>query len=432
MSNLGGGKEPLGGGSFIDVAVVVGNGTKGSMTGIQDKSQVGLHQFKLAGWGNNVNNEDIPLSGMVVPDHLTRNNALDHGQLCYVMRHGQGNPQVTFIGSAGNLLNYNQSIPGNINLMQFLSSVINFIDRFMRRKPVKRVNARGFGTTKPDPNTPFYSHSIKQGIHTASELVKMAGYKMPSITNIPTAVSQFASIINPSSFGSIPGMNMNLGNSLKKMSNSDKKKIQDAIPPELWEIIQSLIEQLEEISDEETITYISGTRVNEEEFIKNAVELLSQVTSIADIMEVFDRLETDTALHGLDKLNNIVIEIETAYGNVKQIISANGNTSTNTTNSVANVISSISKGMSSASSFPAGLGQNIFGRDAQRIFDMINRMAPQGQKNAMNTLLNALPRESNKHTTKNTHDKNNGDGDGKVLASIVTLPSPIFDSTNFT
>lgn len=417
MSNLGGGKEPLGGGSFIDVAIVVGNGTKGSMTGVQDKSQVGLHQFKLAGWGNDVNNEDIPLSGMVVPDHLTRNNALDHGQLCYVMRHGQGNPQVTFIGSAGNLLNHTQSIPGNQNLMQAFSGVINFVDEFMRKKPIKFVDARKYKTKKPDPNTEKYRHIIKQGIHTASELVQMAGFKMPSITNIPTAVSQFANIINPSSFGSIPGMNMSLGNSLKKLSNSDKRKIQDNVTPELWEIILSLIDQLEQISDEDLITYISDTRVNEEVFIKNAVELLSQVTSISDIMEVFDRLQTDITLHGLDELNEIRIEIETAYGNVVQIISANGNSNTAISNTVANTMSTLSNNMKSSSAFPAGFGQNIFGRDAQQIFDMINRMAPQGQKQVIDTLMKAIPDSHNKHSMNNTHDCNAG---RRPLAKICT------------
>lgn len=398
--SLGGPKDF---GGVISIGRIIGNGTKDSPTGIIDKTQSGLQQVSFPEWGNDVNPQHIALSPNIADKTNFNKRPFDNGQLVYTLR-TSGRNDCIILGPASDVLDP-QSMPGNFNLNSLISKLnqaIEYVYKLMRQKPKKRVNARGYKTERPDPNTDFYRHSAKKGIVTAAEMAQMAGFKMPSIGNIPTAVQQFASIMNPSSFGSIPGTNMSLGNSLKKMSDQDKKKIQDSIPPELWEVLWSLIDSLEEMSDSTSISYVSNRRVNEEEFIKNAVTLLSQVTSVSDIMAAFDRLISDESLYGLDKLNDIVIEVETAFGNVKQILSANGNTSMNVSNTVANTISSTEKALNSASAFPLGMGGNIFGKDASTIFNMIQRMAPEGQKRAMATLNDAVgsPRARENATTR--------------------------------
>lgn len=414
----------------ISVGRVIGNGTKDSPTGIVDSTQSGLQQISFPEWGNNVNPQDIALSTNIGTKPHSNKRPFDNGQLVYALR-TSGRTDCIILGPASDVLDP-QSMPGNHNLnilVSKLNSAIEYVYKLMRQKPKKRVDARGYGTKRPDPNTDYYRHNIKKGIVTAAEMAQMAGFKMPSIGNIPTAVQQFAGIMNPSSFGSIPGMNMSLGNSLKKLKNEDKKKIQDAIPPELWEILLSLIDSLEEMSDDDMISYVSERRVNEEEFIKNAVELLSQVTTVSDIMAVFDRLISDETLYGLDKLNDIVIEIETAFGNVKQIISANGNTIMNVSNTVANTMSSFESALNSTSSFPLGMGGNIFGKDASNMMNMIQRMAPQAQKRALATLNDAVGSGRAKENAA-TREKTHGENSGKPADSIAWTQQ-IFDTKSY-
>lgn len=415
--------------NMISVGRIIGNGTKDSPTGIVDSTQSGLQQVSFPEWGDSVDPQHIALSTNLNSKPHSNKRPFDNGQLVYALR-TSGRTDCIILGPAGDILD-TQNMPGNFNLNKFLknTNAIENISKTIRIKP-KRVNARGNKTEKPDPNTEFYKHALKNGITTASELAQMAGFKMPSIGNIPTAVQQFSNILNPSSFGSIPGMNMNLGSSLKKINDEDKKKIQDAIPPSLWEVLNSLISSLDTISDNSIVSYVSDRRVNEEVFIKNAVELLTQVTSVSDIMAAFDRLLSDETLYGLDELDDIVIDIETAFGNVQQIISANGYLGMNVSNTVANTRSSQSSAMSSAASYPAGLGQNVFGRDSGQIFDMINRMAPQAQAKAMQTLKNAAPTTKNKHSMNNSHTPTSGNGTRKPLGSI-TIPKSVFDPTNF-
>lgn len=416
----------------IKLGRIIGNGTKGSPTGIIDSSQSGRQQVQLFEWGNNVQPTDIPLSTSIAITPNMNQRPYDNGQLVYVWYDDQnrGDTYCTIMGAAGDVLNPKE-IPGNMDLFRFLISMASAAqhrDQYQYRKPNKRRNARGSGTKRPLDVEKYY-HEIKKQIVTAAEMAQVAGFKMPSIGNIPTAVQQFASIMNPSSFGSIPGLNMSLGNSLKKISDTDKKKIQDAIPPELWQLILSLIDTLEEMSDDDLISYVSDKRVNEEVFIKNAVELLSQVTNVSDVMAVFDRLISDETLFGLDKLNDIVIEIETAFGNVKQIISANGNSSMNVSNTVANAMSSFESALNSASAFPLGMGGNIFGKDASTIMNMIQRMAPQAQKRALATLNDAVgsPRaKENAETREKTHG-----GNSKKPADRNAWPSLVFDPTKF-
>ena len=303
--SLGGPKDFT---QIFSIGRVVGNGTEDSPTGIQDSTQSGNMQIAFPEHGQGVDPQHIALSTSVGTKHGQNMRPFDNGQLVLALK-TTGRNDCVILGPMSDILHDTQTMPGNMPWDKFFNPTKTAVDIKSKviRAAKKYINARGLKTEQNDEGEP-YSHSSRRYKITNGEYAETAGRKLPSIGQIPTALAQFAGILNPSSFGSLPGSNLNLGKSLKNLSNENKKKIQDSIPPEIWEILLALIDDLKE--EQDTISYLSDRRVNEEVFIENAVALLSQVTSVADIMTVFNRLISDESLYGLDKLDNIVIEID--------------------------------------------------------------------------------------------------------------------------
>jgi hypothetical protein len=412
--SLGGPKDFT---QIFSIGRVVGNGTEDSPTGIQDSTMSGNMQIAFPEHGQGVDPQHIALSTSVGTKHGQNMRPFDNGQLVLALK-TTGRNDCIILGPMTDILHDKEGMPGNMSGWSWFSpgeAAINW--------PSQNINevdgyedARGLKTQK-NKQGKVYKHSNRRYKITNGEYAETVGRKLPSIGQIPTALAQFAGILNPSSFGSLPGLNLNLGKSLKNLSNENKKKIQDSIPPEIWEILLALIDDLKE--EQDTISYISDRRVNEEVFIENAVALLSQVTSVADIMTVFNRLISDESLYGLDKLDNIVIEIETAFGNIQQIVSATGNVTQNVSNTVANTRNTMLNSMMSAASFPAGLGDNIFGKDASQIFNMINRVAPQAQA-ALRSAASRAGNSSNRQKNNIGTNKSSGQDDGKPNSGDIS------------
>jgi hypothetical protein len=73
------------------------------------------------------------------------------------------------------------------------------------------------------------------------------------------------------------------------------------------------------------VGYVTDGVVHYGTYLENAVQLLSQVQNLDELMTIMSRLQWDVSLFGLDKLNTIVREIETAWGTVLQETYANAN-----------------------------------------------------------------------------------------------------------
>jgi hypothetical protein len=69
---------------------------------------------------------------------------------------------------------------------------------------------------------------------------------------------------------------------------------------------------------------LSGNIVHPETLLQNAEELIGQVTSVSDLMTVMKQLQSNTAYHGLDKLSNVSIFIDTAWGPATKTLELDG------------------------------------------------------------------------------------------------------------
>lgn len=94
---------------------------------------------------------------------------------------------------------------------------------------------------------------------------------------------------------------------------------------EMRTAINSLSNLLQGLEVNSGVSYYTGDVVHEETYLQNARDLLMQVKNVDELMNVLHRLQWDTSLFGQEKLDNVVQQIETAWGVALQEIDVNGN-----------------------------------------------------------------------------------------------------------
>ena len=140
-----------------------------------------------------------------------------------------------------------------------------------------------------------------------------------------------------------------------------------------------------------TGSFATGDPVHLETFLDHAESMLAEVNTIADIMDVLTELQSNTDLYGQDVLNNLYFtsKSNTAMGNVVHTVSLTGNVQMqHTDSSTQKSMQSISDMMSSASQSPGGGGGggSMFADQGKNMFDMLKRISPEGQKNALDLI----------------------------------------------
>lgn len=223
-----------------------------------------------------------------------------------------------------------------------------------------------------------WMHSLTRGLPTHAATWPLAGTVLPNRKNIETAIEQFSNIMSPSMVSKMPGSFMSMGDLFSGLTRSQKRQIQNSMPPDVYQAFESTSTLMQ---SGDSGSYSTGGRVNPEVFVANAIDLLTQVTNPADLEHVLHRLQYDTDLYGLDELPPTEIETEGAFGTFKQKIDANGNISNEIPEAVQKLIEAFSGMLSSASSAPsAGANENLFGEAAKTMTDMLGRVEPSVQK----------------------------------------------------
>ena len=144
------------------------------------------------------------------------------------------------------------------------------------------------------------------------------------------------------------------------------------MPPQVQDALNSFLNLLTVGNSSDL--YIGGNPAHAETFIANAVDLLSQVTNLSDLMVVLQRLHGDETIRGLDKLENIVITANSAYGPIEMTIDPRTGQSKNSQQSMQQIQQAMSSLMSLfSSSFGADL-KPFFGEADKLIAEGMNRI----------------------------------------------------------
>jgi len=313
---------------------------------------------------------------------------LDPGYLVYVMKR-PGDNQVVILGVANDLHNSDNRTPGNIDLLghSFFKELMDKTIKINIPPDIQEGEDRGAKVRKIKEKDKEWSHNLLKGLPTHGSLFSLAGFRLPELKDIPTAKQHFNGILTQDMLNNLPGQVMSLGkmfNSLfgnKSMSNAAL----GGLPPQMQNAVQSFGNLAQNLEANEYGSFGVSGRVDANTYMNNAVSLISQITTIDDLVTVMNRLQYDETLFGQENLDCLEYEIEGTFGTLKQLVCANGNVVVfyaNTANTApVNQQNDFQNAMNSPSMAP-GVTQdsNMFGKSANTMMDMLKRIAPESEK----------------------------------------------------
>lgn len=300
---------------------------------------------------------------------------LDPGSLVVAMK-DTGSNQCQVIGLANDINQRDSRIAGNIDLLQSIQKIFTTDLQISIPPTVKEVVEGGARIRKIQEKGKNHNHDLLKGLPTNGAIYPLAGMILPQLQNIPTATQAFNQILTDSMIKNLPGAAMSLGKMFDALSGGPMKAIMKSIPKEVGYAFQSMTTLVQSVESSEGAGFSTANKVDLGTFMSNAEKLLSQATNLSDMVSAMQRLQTDTSLYGLDKLAATTMKIMTPFGEVDQILNANGMISLASSNTVMNAVSSFTDAMSSPIIFPSiNVGQGIFGDSAKTMFDMFNRLS---------------------------------------------------------
>lgn len=121
------------------------------------------------------------------------------------------------------------------------------------------------------------------------------------------------------------GLGPNIIRGVDAESNTPLYEITEGLTPAMRSAVNSLSVLLQGYEAQDGVAFMTGDVVHEDTYLQNAQQLLSQVSTLDDLMYVLNRLQWDDSLKGTEKLSNVKNEIQTAWGVALQEIDVNGN-----------------------------------------------------------------------------------------------------------
>lgn len=329
---------------------------------------------------------------------------MDPGALVYFLKYPGQNGGV-ILGQANDIINYDKGAQGGgTNLLgaQYFQDLFDRETGVNIPPDIEETVEKGAKVKKIKEKGKKHKHSLLKGTPSHGAMFETTGYKLPEVTNVPTAKQQFSNLLTGDMMNNLPGSVMSLGGMFQglmgnmgggggaggaqgqqglqtSLSYNRMDQIQQNLSPEMQDALTSVATMSQGLdANSAHSAFTTMFRVHDETYLDNAAELLSQVTCLADLMEVLNRLQHDETLFGLDKLANNIIVTETAWGNANTIITATGDIQTEYSNTTPQ--QNMSNNLSSPSSNPgSGSGQNMFGDKVSNLMDMMKRLPPNSE-----------------------------------------------------
>lgn len=306
----------------------------------------------------------------------------------------------------------NQSGSGNLGSSDVISQLTSTTRDINIAPDIQEVEENGVKIRKIIEKGQQHSLDLLDGLPIHGALFDMAGFRLPEITNVPTAKQTNDGMASLQSIQQMMGQIMSLGQMIQGLAgnkgagggaggfgagrpatggsssggttyvppgantgaggleyggglgnniisavnaapNTPLYTIMEGMTPNMKAAINSLSTLLQGYSVNDGVAFMTGDVVHEDTYLQNAQELLSNVTSLEEMMYVLNRLQWDKSLHGQEKLANVVNEIETAWGIALQEIDVNGNIVVTYGLEDANVEMEFANNMTSNTSSPA-------------------------------------------------------------------------------
>ena len=316
---------------------------------------------------------------------------LDPGSMVVAMK-DTGSNQCQIIGMANDINNNDQTIAGNMSLLQSIAQYLT-MDVQIRPPPTSRdATVNGARIRQIQEKDKLWNHGMTRGLPTHAATYNLAGMRLPQVSSVSTALQSFDNLITDGMLGDLPGVALSLGSLVSTILNtvSIMKQLNGKMSGPNMLAFQSMSYLLQSVEQTEGAGFMTGTRVNQEVYQQNAINLIGQATGISDMVNVFQRLQYDTSLFGLDTLAPVVSAIASPHGTTYRSFSPSGQMVNYTPVAVA-VAAKVVTSFLSGAGFPGVIpGQNMFGGSSSVMQDMSNRL---GTTSASLGMLQAIARD---------------------------------------
>lgn len=316
---------------------------------------------------------------------------LDPGSLVVAMK-DTGSNQCQIIGLANDLNNNDQTIEGNMSLLQNIAMYLTMNIQVQPPPEAYETVEGGARVRRIREKGQLWNHGMTKGLPTHGAMYNMAGMTIPKVASVATAVQSFDNLISASMMGNLPGAVMSLGVLLSSILNNknNSKKLYGGMNPSTIAAFNSMSYLIQSVEQKEGAGFMTGTRVNSDVYTANAIGLLGQATGIAGLVNTFQRLQYDTSLFGLGSLAPVITPLVTSSGTVYRSYSPSGKMMTFTPLAVVTAAKVVATLLGGESSFPSIIpGQNFFGSGAGTMSQMFQFMPPQARQAAF-TMMTAL------------------------------------------
>lgn len=397
--------------------MVVAGGNKNSATGTSERQDGAAPLFDPSRHSQqDVNLEDLWFSGLSVsPTAFSQNSFMappDPGSIGIILKNA-GEPGGILLGIVNTVRKGGEGSGGgsgdfmNGPIMQQLKSEkipVNIPPK------IKETTERGAKIRKVEEKGEEHSLDLLDGLPIHGALFQMVGFQQPEIKKIPTAKQKNDKMMNNQMMQQLAGQVMSMAQMFQGLANKGKSGsspgntyIQDimrGLNPQMQTAVNSLSKLVQGLETNDGVEFVTGSVVHEETYLENSANLLSQVTTISDLMNTMQRLQWDTELFGHDKLEPTEYVIDTAHGVAKQVVSYDGTidviydaNTMNNMNGWANVVTSPEQSPGAGFAPPPGsssgsggqmasMMQQMFGKSSQIMQEMFKRLAPQQEKEA--------------------------------------------------
>lgn len=385
--------------------------------------------------GEEVNLEDLAFSPLGLSPTQTGATqfpgAMDPGTpIWYIKNTGQAGGII--LGQANSIRKGNgQSGGGGGNsrdLMQGkVSELINRDIGVSIPPQIEETTERGVKVRKIKEKGDMHSLGLLDGLPIHGALFDMSGFRLPEVKKVPTAKQHNDQMMTNNLMEQLPGQIMSLAQMFQGLMQNGKgggtggssaaqagglgggqsywDDLHSVLTPNMSAAVTSLSNLIQGHETDNGVGYVTGNVVHYGIYLENAVQLLSEVQTLDDLMYVMSRLQWDTSIMGHEALDNVVVQIENAWGTALQEVDVNGTITVtyDTANAQSNFADSMSNTnySSGATSAPAsgsggggsgggsgGAGQmqsmmgQIFGQASGTLQDMWKRLAPSQEKEA--------------------------------------------------
>jgi hypothetical protein len=219
-------------------------------------------------------------------------------------------------------INQQGGLPGNLDLMRAFQEFLNSTKNNLLQPP--NVQEGGNPSIRKRVDKGDFNFALTKGIPSHTSIAQTFGMILPQVKNISTAIDQFSGILNAGMLGSFPGIP--LGNIMSSLSSNPLfQQALSKLPSEVQQAFTAINTFSRSVQGGSSYGFSLGSRVNEDKFVENAIQLVTEVKDATDLSRVLQELRSNTMLHGCETLENKVIYVE-------DVNTANANSTSNTSN----------------------------------------------------------------------------------------------------